>query len=66
MQVGADADITIFNPETITDNATRQHGALPSSGIPFVIVNGIPVVKNSEVQEGVYPGKPIRNQVKAI
>lgn len=66
MQVGADADITIFNPDTITDNSTRQHGALPSSGIPFVIVNGVPVVRNSEVVEGVYPGKPIRKPVTAL
>lgn len=66
IQVGADADITIFNPDTITDNATRQHGALPSSGIPHVIVNGVPVVKNSMVLEGVFPGKPIRNPVRAI
>ena len=66
MQEGADADITIFNPDTITDNATREHGALPSSGIPFVIVNGVIVMKNSVVLQGVYPGKPIRNPVKAI
>jgi hypothetical protein len=64
IQEGADADITIFNPDTITDNSTRQQGALPSSGIPFVIVNGVPVVKDSVVLEGVYPGKPIRNPVK--
>ena len=60
VQVGADADITMFNPDTITDNATPLQGALPSSGIPFVIVNGVPVVKNSVIVEGVYPGKPIR------
>ena len=63
IQVGADADITIFDPDTITDNATREHGALPSSGIPFVIVNGVPVVSNSEVVEGVFPGRPIRRPV---
>ncbi|WP_294535859.1 amidohydrolase family protein [uncultured Rhodoblastus sp.] len=66
IQVGADADITIFDPQTITDNATREHGALPSSGIPFVIVNGVAVVKNSTVVEGVYPGKPIRRPVTQI
>jgi N-acyl-D-aspartate/D-glutamate deacylase len=66
IQVGADADITIFDPQTITDNATREHGALPSSGIPFVIVNGVPVVKNSNLVEGVYPGKPIRRPVTEI
>ncbi len=60
LQVGADADITIFDPDTITDNATPLHGALPASGIPFVIVNGVPVVKDAVIVEGVYPGKPIR------
>ena len=63
IQVGADADITVFDPDTITDNSTREHGALPSSGIPFVIVNGVAVVRNSEIVEGVYPGRPIRRPV---
>ena len=63
VQVGADADITIFDPDIITDNSTREHGALPSSGIPFVVVNGVPVVRNSEIVEGVFPGRPIRRPV---
>ena len=66
VQVGADADITIFNPDTITDNATRENGALASSGIPHVIVNGVPVVKDSKIVEGVYPGKPIRRPVTEV
>ena len=66
MQVGADADITIFNPDTITDNSTRENGSLASSGIPHVIVNGVPVVKDSKIVEGVYPGKPIRRPVTAV
>ena len=61
MQVGADADIVVFNPDTVTDNSTYEpgKGALPSTGIPYVLVNGVVVVKNSEVQK-VLPGKPIR------
>lgn len=66
MQVGCDADITVFDPKTITDNATRDQGAVPSSGIPFVIVNGVPVVKNSRIVKGVFPGKPIRRPVTAV
>ena len=60
IQVGADADITIFNPRTVRDNSTIKHGGLPSTGIPYVIVNGTVVVKNSKVLKGVYPGKPVR------
>jgi hypothetical protein len=66
IQVGADADITVFDPETITDKATRENGALASSGIPHVIVNGVSVVKDSKIVEGVYPGKPVRRPVTAV
>lgn len=62
IQVGADADIVVFDPKTVTDNATYKagEGALPTTGIPYVVVNGVPVVKDSKVQKGVYPGQPIR------
>jgi N-acyl-D-aspartate/D-glutamate deacylase len=63
MQVGMDADITIFDPKTVKDNATPKDGGLPSTGIPYVIVNGTVVVKDSKVLKGVYPGQPIRNAV---
>ncbi|WP_205422784.1 amidohydrolase family protein [Seongchinamella sediminis] len=61
VQVGADADIVVFNPDTVTDNSTYEpgKGALPSTGIPYVLVNGVVVVKDSVVQK-VFPGKPIR------
>ncbi|GAB3103486.1 amidohydrolase family protein [Pseudomaricurvus hydrocarbonicus] len=64
LQVGKDADITIFNPESVTDNSTYKQGALPSTGIPYVVVNGTVVVKDSKVLEGVYPGKAIKNDVE--
>ena len=65
MQVGADADITILDPETVTDNSSLKAGknALPSTGIPYVIVNGTIVVKDSKVLKRVYPGQPIRNPI---
>jgi N-acyl-D-glutamate deacylase len=60
LQAGMVADITIFDPETVTDNATYEQGAQPSTGIPYVIVNGQIVVKDSTVLKGVNPGQPIR------
>lgn len=60
IQVGADADVVLFDPASVKDNATPQMGGLPSTGIPFVIVNGTIVVKDSKVLKGVYPGKPVR------
>ncbi len=64
IQVGADADITIFDAATIKDNSTPAKGGLPSTGIPYVVVNGTIVVKDSKVLKDVFPGKPIRLPVK--
>jgi len=60
MQKGMVADITIFDPATVTDNATFAKGTLPSSGIPHVIVNGIIVMKDSEPLKRFDAGQPIR------
>ncbi len=60
LQEGMDADIVVFDPETVTDNSTMANGALPSTGIPYVIVNGTIVVEDSRVLQGVFPGRPIR------
>jgi N-acyl-D-glutamate deacylase len=62
IQEGADADITIFDPDTVRDNSSLDKGknALPTTGIPYVIVNGTIVVKDSKVLKDVFPGKPIR------
>lgn len=61
MQEGMVADIVIFDPENVTDNATYKAGeqGLPSSGIPYVIVNGQMVVKDNDFQK-VWAGQPIR------
>jgi cytosine/adenosine deaminase-related metal-dependent hydrolase len=64
LQEGMIADITVFDPDTVTDNATYERGTLPSSGIPFVIVNGRVVVRDSRVLPDVYPGQPIRFPVE--
>ena len=60
VQEGADADITIFDPETVRDNSTMKQGALPATGIPYVIVDGTIVVKDSKVLKDVFPGKAVR------
>ena len=60
LQKGMDADIIVFDPDTVTDNSTQANGALPSTGIPYVIVGGTIIVKDSKVLKGVYPGKPVR------
>jgi len=67
LQAGMVADITIFDAATVTDNAGNKAGTngLPSTGIPYVIVNGTIVVDNSEVLKDVFPGQPIRYPVES-
>ncbi len=64
VSAGADADIVLFDPDAVTDNATLKENGLPSTGIPMVLVNGVVVVEDSRVLEGIYPGQPIRNPIQ--
>lgn len=60
LQVGADADITVFDPEKVIDRSTYEHPTQASLGFTFVLVNGIPVVKNSRLDTSVLPGRAAR------
>jgi N-acyl-D-aspartate/D-glutamate deacylase len=59
IQVGADADITIFNADKIIDKASFEKGLAFSEGVEFVIVNGTLVLKNGKTVTGVFPGKGV-------
>ena len=60
IRLGADADLVILDPETVMDRATYKEPTLPPEGIRHVLVNGVPVVRESGLQEGVTPGRPVR------
>ena len=62
VQVGADADIAVFDPETVLDMADYDAPATPSRGFAFVVVNGVPVVRDGALVEGVFPGQPIMRE----
>jgi N-acyl-D-aspartate/D-glutamate deacylase len=60
IQVGADADIVVFDSGTVIDRATYQQPALPSAGIGHVLVGGTRVVRDGRLVEGAAPGRAIR------
>ena len=64
IQVGADADITIFNPETIIDKATFEKGLEFSTGVEYVMVNGTFVLRNGKTVENVFPGQAVYGKYK--
>ncbi len=64
IRLGADADLTLFDPEHVIDRATYQQPALPPEGIRYVLVNGVLVIKDGQAQPGVFPGQPVRAPIQ--
>lgn len=64
IQVGADADITVFNPENILDLASFETGLKFSTGIEHVLVNGTFVLKNGKILSDIFAGKPVYGKFK--
>src|SRR5688572_2057117 len=60
IRVGADADITIFDPARVIDRATFAQPAQYSAGIEHVIVAGVPVVAGGKLRDEVRPGRAVR------
>ena len=58
--VGADADLTLFDPARVIDRATFEKPAQYSEGIPYVIVNGTVVVARGALVDGGFPGRAVR------
>jgi dihydroorotase len=62
IRVGADADLTIFDPAAVVDRATYEDATLPSAGIPYVVVGGQVVVDEGIVTDA-RPGRAVRAPV---
>ncbi|HEY4424085.1 MAG TPA: amidohydrolase family protein [Pyrinomonadaceae bacterium] len=60
IRVGADADLTIFDARSITDKSTFKDPAQYAEGIKFVMVNGVLIVKDGQLQSDLHPGRPVR------
>lgn len=60
INVGADADITVFDANRVSDAATFEKPLQYSDGIRFVLVNGVAVVSDGKLVENVAPGRAAR------
>lgn len=60
IQPGSDADIVVFDPQSIIDRGTYEDPARPPDGIRYVIVNGVVALQNGELIATKPPGRPVR------
>jgi len=60
LQQGMDADIVVFDPETIRDVGTYEKPNQPAVGVQSLLVNGELVVEGGELVLDAAPGRPIR------
>ena len=66
LQEGADADIVVFDPLTISDRSTFEKPMEPSVGVRDLLVSGTPVIDDGKMVEGVFPGEAIVGPGKAV
>jgi len=64
LQEGMDADIVVFDPETIRDVGTYEDPNHPAVGVYSLLVNGTLVVAGGKLIIDAAPGQPIRRQLK--
>ena len=65
LQEGADADIVVFDPQTIADRSTFQNPMEPSVGVHELLVNGVLLIDQEKMVSDVYPGKAILGRGKS-
>lgn len=62
LKIGADADISVFDPARVIDKSTFEKPAQYSDGFRYVMVGGTFVVRDGKLREDVTPGQAIRAQ----
>jgi N-acyl-D-aspartate/D-glutamate deacylase len=65
LQEGADADIVIFDSDTIGDRATFEKPMEPSVGVRYLVVGGTLLIDDGKIVPNVYPGKAVMGPGKA-
>ena len=60
LQVGADADVTVFNLAAFEDQASYSEPTHPSVGVMHLLVGGAPLIRDGILDTALRPGKPVR------
>jgi N-acyl-D-glutamate deacylase len=65
LQPGADADVVVFNFDTLTDRAEFAAMNRPAEGVRHLLVSGQPVITDGVMDVGARPGRPVRRPIPA-
>ncbi|MEV0616679.1 amidohydrolase family protein [Nonomuraea sp. NPDC050404] len=63
VQVGADADLVVFDLDSVRDRSTYTEPGRPSTGVEHLLVNGEFVVRDGEVQLEARPGRAVKGRL---
>jgi len=63
LRAGADADIVVFDFETLSDRATFSAMSRPSEGVKHLIVSGDVLISDGVLDVAARPGKPVRRPI---
>lgn len=63
LRVDSDADIVVFDFETLSDRATFSAMNRPSEGVRHLIVSGQPLISDGVLDVTARPGQPVRRPV---
>ena len=59
VQEGADADLVVFDPQTIADRSTFEKPMELSVGVHYLIVSGTTLIDDGKMVDGMFPGRAI-------
>jgi N-acyl-D-aspartate/D-glutamate deacylase len=64
LQEGADADIVIFDPQTIADRSSFEKPMEPSLGVHCLLIGGTLLIDESKLVPDIFPGRALRGPGK--
>lgn len=59
LQEGADGDIVVFDPSTISDRSTFEKPMEPSVGVHYLLVGGTVLIDEGKMVPDVFPGRAV-------
>jgi len=65
LQPGADADVVVFDLETLTDRAEFTAMNRPADGVRHLLVSGQALITDGEMDVAARPGQPVRRPIAA-